>query len=57
MIIYHFADTSRNLTPDQIYKVFYDVKSEKISYMNILRREDVKIYRDLQKNIAPGCIL
>ena len=46
-----FADTSRNPSPDQIYHTFYDVKSEKISYMNILRREDVKIYRDLQKNI------
>jgi two-component system phosphate regulon sensor histidine kinase PhoR len=49
-----FADTSRNPTPDQIYRFFYDVKQGKVSYMNILRREDVKIYRDLQKNIRIG---
>jgi two-component system phosphate regulon sensor histidine kinase PhoR len=49
-----FADTSRNPTPDELYRTFYDVKSGKISYMNILRREDVKIYRDLQKNVRPG---
>jgi len=49
-----FADTSRNPTPDEIYHAFYDVKSEKISYMNILRREDVKIYRDLQQHVQPG---
>jgi two-component system phosphate regulon sensor histidine kinase PhoR len=49
-----FADTSRNPTPDEIYHTFYDVKSEKISYMNILRREDVKIYRDLQQHAPPG---
>ena len=49
-----FADTSRNSTPDEIYRAFYDVKMGKISYMNILRREDVKIYRDLEKNVRPG---
>jgi len=49
-----FADTARNPTPDEIYRYFYDVKSGKISYMNILRREDVKIYRDLQKNVRLG---
>jgi len=49
-----FADTSRNSTQDEIYHAFYDVKPEKISYMNILRREDVKIYRDLQQNVRAG---
>jgi two-component system phosphate regulon sensor histidine kinase PhoR len=49
-----FSDTSRGSTPDEIFRTFYDVKPEKISYLNILRREDVKIYRDLQKNFEPG---
>jgi two-component system, OmpR family, phosphate regulon sensor histidine kinase PhoR len=49
-----FSDTTRAPTPDEIFRAFYDVKPEKISYLNILRREDVKIYRDLQKNIEPG---
>jgi len=49
-----FSDTSRESTQDEIFKTFYDVKPEKISYLNILRREDVKIYRDLQSNVRPG---
>jgi two-component system, OmpR family, phosphate regulon sensor histidine kinase PhoR len=49
-----FSDTSRESTQDEIFKTFYDVKPEKISYLNILRREDVKIYRDLQDNVQPG---
>ncbi len=48
------SDTTRGSTPDEISKTFYDVKPDKISYMNILRREDVKIYRDLQQHIHPG---
>lgn len=44
-----FSDTTRSSTQDEIYKTFYDVKPDKISYLNILRREDVKIYRELQK--------
>jgi two-component system phosphate regulon sensor histidine kinase PhoR len=48
------SDTTRGSTPDEIFKTFYDVKPNKISYMNILRREDVKIYRDLQQRVQPG---
>ncbi len=48
------SDTSRGSTPDEIFRTFYDVKPEKISYLNILRHEDVKIYRDLQNNVQPG---
>jgi two-component system phosphate regulon sensor histidine kinase PhoR len=44
-----FSDTSRGSTQDEIFKTFYDVKSNQISYSNILRREDVKIFRELQK--------
>ena len=49
-----FSDTSREATQDEIFKTFYDVKPEKISYLNILRREDVKIYRGLQDHVQPG---
>jgi len=43
-----FSDTSRASTQDEIFKTFYDVKPDKISYSNILRREDVKIFRELE---------
>jgi len=43
-----FSDTSRGSTQDEIFKTFYDVKSNQISYSNILRREDVKIFRELR---------
>jgi two-component system phosphate regulon sensor histidine kinase PhoR len=44
-----FSDTSRGSTQDEIFKTFYDVKPNQISYSNILRREDVKMFRELQK--------
>jgi two-component system phosphate regulon sensor histidine kinase PhoR len=49
-----FSDTSRGSTQDEIFKTFYDVKPDKISFMNILRREDVIIYRQLQNKPQPG---
>jgi len=44
------SDTSRGSTQDEIYKTFYNVGPDKISYSNILRREDVKMFRELQKH-------
>ncbi|MEO5909512.1 MAG: HAMP domain-containing sensor histidine kinase [Pelobium sp.] len=41
------ADTTKTLTNDQIFKIFYSIVPNKISYMNIPRREDIKIYQDL----------
>jgi two-component system phosphate regulon sensor histidine kinase PhoR len=49
-----FSDTSRSSTQDEIFRTFYDVKPDKISYSNILRREDVKIFRELQKHGNPS---
>ena len=46
------ADTSREPTQDEKFKTFYDIKPEKISYLNIPRREEVKRYRELQKGGA-----
>jgi len=44
------ADTSRLPTQDEIFKTFYNVNPDKISYLNIPRREDIKIYRSILKN-------
>ena len=44
------ADTSRLPTQDEIFHTFYDVNPDKISYLNIPRREDIRIYRSLFKN-------
>jgi two-component system phosphate regulon sensor histidine kinase PhoR len=49
-----FSDTSRGSTQDEIFKTFYDVKPNQISYSNILRREDVKIFRELKKQAHPS---
>jgi two-component system, OmpR family, phosphate regulon sensor histidine kinase PhoR len=49
-----FSDTTRESSLNEIYKTFYDVKSGKISYSNILRRSDVKAYRELEKNGNPS---
>jgi two-component system, OmpR family, phosphate regulon sensor histidine kinase PhoR len=44
------ADTSREPTQDEKFRTFYDIKPEKISYLNIPRREETKRYRELQKS-------
>jgi two-component system phosphate regulon sensor histidine kinase PhoR len=44
------ADTSRLPTQDEIFKTFYNVNPDKISYLNIPRREDIRIYRALLRN-------
>ena len=43
------ADTSREPTQDDKFKAFYNIQSQKISYLNILSREEVKRYRELLK--------
>ena len=42
------ADTSRVPDQDEIYRTFYDVKPSRISYLNIPRREEIRLYRELQ---------
>jgi two-component system phosphate regulon sensor histidine kinase PhoR len=46
-----FSDTTRGSTQDEIFRTFYDVKPDKIIYSNILRREDVKNFRELRKQV------
>jgi len=43
------ADTSRAPNPIEIFKTFYDIKPDKISYLNIPRRQEIKAYRNLQQ--------
>ncbi|MFA6246569.1 MAG: HAMP domain-containing sensor histidine kinase [Mucilaginibacter sp.] len=43
------ADTSRLPTQDEIFRTFYNVTPDKISYLNIPRREDIRIYQLLLK--------
>jgi len=42
-----FSDTTRAPTQDEMYKTFWDVKPNKITYTNTLRPLDVKNYREL----------
>ena len=45
-----FSDTSRASTADEIFKTFYDVKPNQITYSNTFRPTDLKTYRELQKH-------
>ena len=47
-----FADTSREPTQDEKFRTFYDIQPEKITYLNIPRREEVKRYREIQKGVS-----
>lgn len=44
------ADTSRSINNDEINKFFYTVVPEKITYMNIPRKEDIKVYKQFLEN-------
>lgn len=41
------VDTTRGLDADDLYRVFYEVSPGKVSYTNIPRMEDIKIYKEL----------
>ena len=43
------ADTTRALSDSDRFNVFYSIMSQRITYMNIPRREELKIYKDLMK--------
>lgn len=40
-------DTTKALTEDQIFSVFYSINSNRITYLNIPRREELGIFQDL----------
>ncbi len=48
------VDTTKFLTNDQVFDVFYNISSNKITYMNVPRREDIKIYKELMFNKMPA---
>jgi two-component system phosphate regulon sensor histidine kinase PhoR len=50
------ADTSKIPQQNEIFRTFYDIKPDKISYLNIPRREEVKIYRELEKIGSPASV-
>lgn len=41
------VDTTRGLDADDLYRVFYEVSPGKVSYTNIPRMDDIKIYKEL----------
>lgn len=43
------ADTTRALNDSDRFNVYYSIMSQRITYMNIPRREELKIYKDLMK--------
>jgi two-component system phosphate regulon sensor histidine kinase PhoR len=50
------ADTSRALSDSDRFNIFYSVISKRITYMNIPRREEIRIYKDLMsrdQSISP----
>lgn len=51
-----FADTAREPTQGEKFKTFYDIQPEKIGYLNIPRREEVKRYRELQKGTGRSSV-
>jgi len=50
------ADTSREPTQEEKFKTFYDISPEKITYLNIPRREDIKHYLDLLKDAHSNAV-
>ncbi len=41
------ADTAQALNDDDRFSVFYSIRSNRITFMNIPRREEIKVYKDL----------
>ncbi len=48
------ADTSRSFTSEEIFSTFYDIKPNKISYVNNPNLEYLKVYKDLLTNKVPS---
>lgn len=48
------ADTSQALNDDERFSVFYSVRSNRITFMNIPRREEIKVYKDLMYKKKPS---
>src|SRR3546814_20638241 len=44
------ADTSAALTPEEQFNIFYSVTDNSVSYLNMLRRDDIAVYKQLMFN-------
>ncbi len=48
------ADTAQALNDDVRFSVFYSIRSNRITFMNIPRREEIKVYKDLMFKKKPN---
>ncbi|HQT23330.1 MAG: two-component sensor histidine kinase [Sphingobacteriales bacterium 17-39-43] len=48
------ADTAQALNDDDRFSVFYSIRSNRITFMNIPRREEIKVYKDLMYKKRPS---
>lgn len=51
------ADTSRSISTEDIYSIFYSITPGNITYMNVPRREEISIYKDLMFREQPPSVL
>lgn len=47
------VDTTRAIASDQIFSTFYSITPNRITYMNIPRREDLKTYKEMMFEEGP----
>ncbi|MGV8880065.1 MAG: sensor histidine kinase [Sphingobacteriaceae bacterium] len=50
------VDTGSLQTTDLIFKIFYEINANKISYLNIPRRSELKSYKNLLQSAVPSPI-
>ncbi len=51
------ADTAQALNDDDRFSVFYSIRSSRITFMNIPRREEIKVYKDLMYKKEPRSLV
>lgn len=47
------SDTTKSISADERFNSFYNIASRTITFMNIPRTEDLKIYKDLMYKVMP----
>ncbi|MEJ7778312.1 MAG: HAMP domain-containing sensor histidine kinase [Daejeonella sp.] len=47
------ADTAKALSDDDRFNIFYTITTNRITYMNIPRREEIRIYKELMTKYLP----
>ena len=48
------SDTTKALSDDERFNIFYTITSNRITYMNIPRREDMKMYKEIMTKDLPS---